>query len=297
MVFQNRHGWRWFHTVARFELRSNLVVEQCTRMYTAQQAIFKRRWRGVFTKPLLKILDVFLSFFLPKCLLMRYIRGMTIHQNMRKKPDIRERLLECGVERLSDTDLLAVLLHTGIANKPVTKLAEEIIQHIDTRKTESIEAALKTVNGIGAAKLSTILAAFELGRRYYGIGGEKVQHPSDIVPFLRHYSVRKQEHFICASLNGAHEILATRVVSVGTLTHTLVHPREVFADPLADRAAAVILAHNHPSGSLMPSAEDLNLTNRLCEAGRLLGIDVLDHIILSPTGEYMSFIEAGVPLV
>ena len=114
-----------------FELRSNLVVEQCTRMYTAQQAIFKRRWRGVFTKPLLKILDVFLSFFLPKCLLMRYIRGMTIHQNMRKKPDIRERLLECGVERLSDTDLLAVLLHTGIANKPVTKLAEEIVRNCE----------------------------------------------------------------------------------------------------------------------------------------------------------------------
>ena len=228
---------------------------------------------------------------------MRYIRGMTIHQNMRKKPDIRERLLECGVERLSDTDLLAVLLHTGIANKPVTKLAEEIVRHIDTRKAESIEATLRTVNGIGAAKLSTILAAFELGRRYYGVGGEKVRHPSDIVPFLRHYSVRKQEQFICVSLNGAHEILAIRVVSVGTLTHTLVHPREVFADSLADRAAAVILAHNHPSGALAPSAEDLNLTKRLCEAGRLLGIEVLDHIILSPNGEYMSFIEAGFPLI
>ena len=192
--------------------------------------------------------------------------------------------------------MLAVLLHTGIANKPVTKLAEEIIRHIDTRKTESIEAALKTINGIGDAKLSTILAAFELGRRYYGVGGEKIRHPNDIVPFLRHYSVRKQEQFICVSLNGAHEILAIRVVSVGTLTHTLVHPREVFADALADRAATVILAHNHPSGALAPSAEDLNLTHRLCEAGRLLGIEVLDHIILSPNGEYMSFIEAGIPL-
>lgn len=109
--------------------------------------------------------------------------------------------------------------------------------------------------------------------------------------------MRKQEQFICVSLNGAHEILAIRVVSVGTLTHTLVHPREVFADSLADRAAAVILAHNHPSGALAPSAEDLNLTKRLCEAGRLLGIEVLDHIILSPNGEYMSFIEAGFPLI
>ena len=221
---------------------------------------------------------------------------MTVHENIREKPDIRERLLAYGAERLSDTDLLAVLLHTGLANKPVTKLAEEIVLHIDTRKTETIEAALKNIHGIGNAKLSTILAAFELGRRYYGVGGEKIRHPSDIIPFLRHYSVRKQEQFICASLNGAHEILAIRVVSVGTLTHTLVHPREVFADPLADRAATVIIAHNHPSGSLEPSAEDMALTRRLCQAGSLLGIEVLDHIILSPTGEYLSFIESGFPL-
>ena len=227
---------------------------------------------------------------------MRYISCMTVNQNMKEKPNIRERLLKYGAEKLSDVDLLAVLLHTGIANKPVTKLAEEIIRHIDTRKAESIEAALQTVNGIGEAKLSTILAAFELGRRYYGVGGEKIGHPCDIVPFLRHYSVRKQEQFICTSLNGAHEISAIRVVSVGTLTHTLVHPREVFADPLADRAAAVIIAHNHPSGSLEPSAEDLTLTRRLYQAGNLLGIEVLDHIILSPNGEYLSFIESGFPL-
>lgn len=227
---------------------------------------------------------------------MRYISCMTVNQNMKEKPNIRERLLKYGAEKLSDVDLLAVLLHTGIANKPVTKLAEEIIRHIDTRKAESIEAALQTVNGIGEAKLSTILAAFELGRRYYGVGGEKIRHPCDIVPFLRHYSVRKQEQFICTSLNGAHEISAIRVVSVGTLTHTLVHPREVFADPLADRAAAVIIAHNHPSGSLEPSAEDLTLTRRLYQAGNLLGIEVLDHIILSPNGEYLSFIESGFPI-
>ena len=227
---------------------------------------------------------------------MRYMPSMTIHENIREKPDIRERLLAYGAERLSDTDLLAVLLHTGIANKPVTKLAEEIVTHIDTRKTESIETALKNIHGIGNAKLSTILAAFELGRRYYGVGGEKIRHPCDILPFLRHYSIRKQEQFICVSLNGAHEISAIRVVSVGTLTRTLVHPREVFADPLADRAAAVILAHNHPSGRLEPSADDLTLTQRLCDAGRLLGIDVLDHIIVSPNGEYLSFIEAGFPL-
>ncbi|MEL3907091.1 MAG: JAB domain-containing protein, partial [Treponema sp.] len=123
-----------------------------------------------------------------------------------------------------------------------------------------------------------------------------IQNPADIVPFLRHYAVRKQEQFICVSLNGAHEITAIRVVSVGTLTQTLVHPREVFADPLADRAAAVIFAHNHPSGCLEPSHEDTALTQRLVQAGKLLGINVLDHIILAPNGTYLSFREEGFPL-
>lgn len=221
---------------------------------------------------------------------------MNIKNETYGKPNLRERLLAYGATQLSDTELLAILLHTGIAHKPVTKLAEEIVRHIDTRKTESIEDALKNVSGIGSAKLSAILAAFELGRRYYGVGGEKIQHPSDILPFLRHYSIRKQEQFLCASLTGAHEISAIRVVSVGTLTHTLVHPREVFADPLADRAAAVIIAHNHPSGDVTPSDEDLALTRRLCQAGCLLGIEVLDHIIISPNGAYLSFLEEGIPL-
>lgn len=234
----------------------------------------------------------FFACFLAKDCLQAIYNDMTI----KTKPDIRERLLEYGAERLSDTELLAVLLHTGTANRPVTLLAEDIIHHIDTCKAESIASALKTINGIGDAKRATILAAFELGRRYYGTGKEKIRHPWDIVPFLRHYSVRKQEQFICVSLNGAHEITAIRVVSVGTLTHTLVHPREVFADPLMDRAASVILAHNHPSGSLDPSKEDMELTHRLYQVGNLLGINVLDHIILAPNGAYLSFIEAGFPL-
>ncbi|MGP1576758.1 MAG: RadC family protein [Treponema sp.] len=215
---------------------------------------------------------------------------------MNIKPDIRERLLEYGPAKLSDTELLAVLLRTGTAQKPVTLLAEDIIQHIDSKKKESIEIALHSIKGIGSAKMATILAAFELGRRYYGVSNEKISHPHDIVPLLRHYAGRKQEQFICSSLNGAHEVLAIRVVSVGTLTHTLVHPREVFADVLEDRAAAVILAHNHPSGTLEPSMEDLTLTRRLTQAGELLGIKVLDHIILAPNGTYVSFIEQGYPL-
>jgi len=220
----------------------------------------------------------------------------TFSMNTHNEPAIHEQILQKGAESLSDTELLAVLLRTGVKHKPVLKLAEEVLAYIDTRKPVSLALSLQAVNGINTAKLSVISAAFELGRRYFGSGAQKIKHPSDIVPFLRHYAIRKQEQFICTSLNGAHEIIAVRVVSVGTLTCTIVHPREVFADPIHDRAAAVIFAHNHPSGLLEPSLEDTALTKRLCQSAKLLGITVLDHIILAPSGAYLSFIEEGLPL-
>jgi DNA repair protein RadC len=117
-----------------------------------------------------------------------------------------------------------------------------------------------------------------------------------VYPLVRHYSDRKQEHFICLSLNGAHEVLAIRVVSIGILNKTIVHPREVFGDPISDRAAAIVVCHNHPSGQLEPSEEDIAITRRLSEAGELLGINLLDHLILSPRGGYYSFVESGISL-
>ncbi len=109
---------------------------------------------------------------------------------------------------------------------------------------------------------------------------------------LMHYADRKQEHFLCASINGANEILNIRVVSIGLIDRSPVHPREVFADALADRASAVIVAHNHPSGGLEPSPADLAITAQLKAAGAILGIELLDHIIFNRAG-YFSFLEAG----
>jgi DNA repair protein RadC len=101
---------------------------------------------------------------------------------------------------------------------------------------------------------------------------------------------RKQEHFLCISLNGAYEVIAVRTVSVGLVNKTQVHPREVFADPLTDRATAIIVAHNHPTGNLTPSKEDIAITRQLKSAGEILGIKLLDHIIFSHKG-YYSFME------
>ena len=109
---------------------------------------------------------------------------------------------------------------------------------------------------------------------------------------MRHYADRKQEHFLCATINGANEILNIRVISIGLIDRSPVHPREVFADAIFDRASAVIVAHNHPSGALEPSASDVNITTQLKAAGVIVGIELLDHIIFNQTG-YFSFLEAG----
>ncbi len=122
----------------------------------------------------------------------------------------------------------------------------------------------------------------------------KKQNLSSIryIPVIRHYANRRQETFLSVSLNGAHEVIKIRVVSIGLVNRTLVHPREVFADPLADRAAAVICAHNHPSGNTDPSPDDREVTDILKKAGKILGIELLDHIIFSEAGFY-SFLEKG----
>jgi DNA repair protein RadC len=132
----------------------------------------------------------------------------------------------------------------------------------------------------------------ELGRRLFGVREIKVSSPGDVWPLVSHWSDRKQERFICCSLNGAHELIAMRVVSIGLVNRTVVHPREVYADPITDRACAVIVAHNHPSGRLDPSPEDREITKRLKEAADTLGIALLDHIVFSSEG-YFSFVEHG----
>lgn len=121
----------------------------------------------------------------------------------------------------------------------------------------------------------------------------KIKHPQDVVPILKRYRKQKQEVFIVITLDGAHQVICTRIVSVGLVNRTVVHPREVYAPAISDRSVAVILAHNHPSGSLEPSPEDHEVTRRMKDAGEILGITVLDHIILGKGSDYYSFQEQG----
>lgn len=205
----------------------------------------------------------------------------------------REKLCLKGKEALSDQELLAVLLGKGSKKNDVMSLAHKLVIVIDKKGIDVSINDLVNFDGVGKAKAAIILAAFEFVRRRIKKDGITFEKPSDIVPLLRHYADRKQEHFLCISLNGANEILNTRVVTIGLADRSHVHPREVFADVLVDRASAIIIAHNHPAGSLEPSEEDIAVTKQIAQAGQILGISVLDHIIFNHK-ESFSLIENGI---
>lgn len=204
----------------------------------------------------------------------------------------REKLLRKGAKALSDQELLAILLGKGIPGVDVMALAAKLARLIDGKGLDVTAEDLSQLDGVGDAKATLILAAIEFARRRIKPEGAKIITPADLLPHVRHYADRKQEHFLCASINGANEILNIRVVSIGLVDRSPVHPREVFADALSDRASAVIVAHNHPSGGLEPSSSDVEITGQLKAAGEIVGIDLLDHIIFNRTG-YFSFLEAG----
>lgn len=204
----------------------------------------------------------------------------------------REKLLEKGAGFLSDRELLAVILGKGTQKDDVLSLSQKIVKIVDAKGLNFTAKDLMALDGIGEAKATAISAAFEFVRRRIKPEGLKIKFPADILPLIQHYGDRKQEHFLSISINGANEVMSVRVVSMGLVNKTPVHPREVFADIIAERASAVIVAHNHPSGDLSPSAEDIKITKQLKEAAAILGLSVLDHIIFSTKG-YYSFAEHG----
>ena len=205
----------------------------------------------------------------------------------------REKILERGPQTLGDGELLAILLGQGTRGQDVLSLAEQLVSLLDEKGLEVRAEDLMSLKGIGMAKASIILAAMEYTRRLVKPRGVRISTPGDLYPHIRHYSDRKQECLLSVSLNGAHEILNIRLVSMGLVNATQVHPREVFADPLMDRATSVIVAHNHPSGHLSPSAQDLAVTRQLIQAGDLLGISLLDHVIFNEDS-HRSLKEMGV---
>ena len=204
----------------------------------------------------------------------------------------RERLLARGVAALSDIELLSLMLGTGGGGRGVGQLALELLTVLDASMEIPDTETLTAISGIGPARAALVAGALEFARRRLRPTARRIGEPKDVLPLVSHWVDRPQEHFLVLSLNGAHEVLRLRVISQGILDRTIVHPREVFVDPISDRAAAIVCAHNHPSGNPKPSDEDRELTLRLKKAGDLLGIPLLDHIVFAESG-YYSFLEDG----
>jgi len=210
----------------------------------------------------------------------------------KKKPNVREMVLRNGISFPSDEELVMLLLGSGTKQMPVGRLATRVIAAIDDSNPENRIESLQKIQGIGQTKALVISAALELGRRKNAHLSAVIEKPSDIVPYVQHYAMQPKEHFISATINGARELLNIRVISIGTINRTLIHPREIFADAVAERASGIICCHNHPYGPWLPSQADCESTEALREASEILGISFLDHIIIT-RDTYFSFLEHG----
>lgn len=201
-------------------------------------------------------------------------------------------MLAKGARSLTDVELLAILLGTGGRGTNVLQLAADILPLVDQRNGNLQPDDLLSVRGLGTAKACLIAAAYEFARRRIRPHGVRVSQSADIMPLVSHLAGRLQEHFVSISLNGANEVIACRVLTIGLVNATQIHPREVYSESITDRASSIIVAHNHPSGNLTPSDEDKNITARLKAAGELLGVPLLDHVIFGAKG-WFSFRDQG----
>jgi DNA repair protein RadC len=206
----------------------------------------------------------------------------------------REKLLNHGAENLGEDELLAIIISSGTKGKNAIQLAQEILRkHKGTLLTTSVNE-LCTIKGLGNVKALKLKAAFELGLRHaQKLSGKVIINSSkDVYALLSEYVYKNQEHFILITLNGRNQMISKKVITIGTVDASLFHPREIFAESIADRASKIIVAHNHPSGNLDPSKNDILMTQKVKEAGELLGIQLVDSIIISEEG-YVSIISEG----
>jgi len=216
-------------------------------------------------------------------------------KNKLQKYDLpREKLLKYNQpDKLKDEELLAIILRTGTRNCDVLTLAKKILQQYGKELPYTSVKELKNFLGIGRARACSIVACFELGKRL--LKDKKVSlylTPKDVYDRLIEYRDKKKEYFFVFYLDTKNQEIKSEVISIGSLNSSLVHPREVFEPAVKNLAAQIIVAHNHPSGNLQPSQDDIELTKRLVSAGEILGIEVIDHIIFSKEG-FLSFKKEG----
>lgn len=200
----------------------------------------------------------------------------------------REKLQRKGQAALSDFELLEVMIGSGTASADVGQIARQVQKQLQ-RGTDALNLeALSSLHGVSIATAGKILASLELARRHLVRDVEPLRTMQDVLARLADIRAKQQEYFVCLSLDGGQRLIAQRTITIGTLDTVLAHPREVFSDAIVDRAASVVIAHNHPSGDPSPSQKDTTLTQQLAASGQLLGIPLRDHVIVTKT-DYYSF--------
>lgn len=209
---------------------------------------------------------------------------------MSKSDRPREKLIKYGSGKLSNTELLAIILGSGVKGLNVIELANKILKKFGSDKLKDVQYDdLKNTFGLGQAKSCEIIACLEFGKRLLKDKSETlIIQPEDVYRELRDIRQNKKEHFIVFYLDTHNREIKRETISVGTLNSNLIHPREVFESAIKNNVAQIIVAHNHPSGIVEPSEDDIEITKRLVDAGKLLGIEVLDHVIVGNNG-YFSF--------
>ncbi len=210
----------------------------------------------------------------------------------------REKMAKEGPERLSNQELLAILLRTGTRNESVLQLAQRVLLHFDGLRLlkDATSEELQCIKGIGLAKSIELQAALEFGRRIYTFQEDDryvIRSPEDVADYVMDdMRFLTQEHFVVLCLNTKNEVIHRQTLFIGSLNSSIVHPRELFKEALRRSAASLICLHNHPSGDPTPSQEDIEVTKRLIECGRLLGVDILDHVIIGDQ-KFLSLKEQG----
>ncbi len=206
----------------------------------------------------------------------------------------QEKLMRYGCDRLTDTELLAIIIGSGTRKQNALRLAQKIVGNYSREEGRIHYHALKIHHGIGNAKACRIVACFELGKRLFrNKKTSLVLSPEDVWKELVDIRARSKEHFIIFYLDVRNQIIRKEIVSIGTLNMSVVHPREVFENAIRHSCAQIVISHNHPSGDPNPSDEDTELTHRLLEAGKILGIEIIDHVIVAKES-YYSFQEHGI---
>lgn len=200
----------------------------------------------------------------------------------------REKLQRKGAAALSDFELLEVIIGNGNAAADVSQIARQIQKLLRRSERELTVESLTAISGVSLARATRVLASLEIAKRYLIKDVQPLTTVADILARLDDIRARQQEYLVALTLDGAQRLIAQRTVTVGTLDTLLAHPREVFADAITDRAASVVVAHNHPSADSSPSNNDISLTQQLVAAGQLLGVSLRDHIIVTKN-DYYSF--------